>query len=92
MIIKQYCTCNVTCGEGFKPWTRECNNPVSKYGEINCSHLGEPVEYTGHVQQNLVLVSQFFINKKIRNTKGPLNFLGIFYYYLQLTMDTATGF
>jgi hypothetical protein len=39
-------TCNVTCGEGFETWTRECNNPEPKYGGRNCSHLGEPVEYT----------------------------------------------
>ncbi|CAB3998513.1 partial [Paramuricea clavata] len=38
-------TCNVTCGEGFGTWTRECNNPEPKYGGRNCSHLGEPVEY-----------------------------------------------
>ncbi|CAB4019964.1 Hypothetical predicted protein [Paramuricea clavata] len=36
-------TCNVTCGEGFGTWTRECNNPEPKYGGKNCSHLGEPV-------------------------------------------------
>ncbi|CAB4014749.1 coadhesin-like isoform X2, partial [Paramuricea clavata] len=38
-------TCNVTCGEGFGTWTRECNNPQPKYGGINCSHLGEHVQY-----------------------------------------------
>ncbi|CAB4031608.1 Hypothetical predicted protein [Paramuricea clavata] len=38
-------TCNVSCGEGFETWTRECNNPEPKYGGRNCSHLGEPVEY-----------------------------------------------
>ncbi|CAB3998077.1 Hypothetical predicted protein [Paramuricea clavata] len=38
-------TCNVTCGEGFGTWSRECNYPEPKYGGRNCSHLGEPVEY-----------------------------------------------
>ncbi|CAB4004558.1 coadhesin-like isoform X2 [Paramuricea clavata] len=38
-------TCNVTCGEGFRTWTRECNNPEPEYGGRNCSQLGEPVEY-----------------------------------------------
>ncbi|CAB4016143.1 Hemicentin-1, partial [Paramuricea clavata] len=37
--------CNVTCGEGFETWSRECNNPEPKYGGRNCSNLGEPVEY-----------------------------------------------
>jgi hypothetical protein len=40
-----YSTCNVTCGEGFGTWTRECNNSEPKYGGRNCSHIGEPVEY-----------------------------------------------
>ena len=38
-------TCNVTCGEGFGLWSRQCNNPEPKYGGKNCSHLGDPVEY-----------------------------------------------
>lgn len=40
-------TCNVTCGEGFKIWTRECNNPKPKHGGRNCSHLGESIKYAG---------------------------------------------
>lgn len=38
-------TCNVTCGEGFETWTRNCNNPEPLFGGANCSHLGEPVQY-----------------------------------------------
>ena len=37
-------TCNVTCGEGFETWSRECNNPEPMYGGRNCSHLGESFE------------------------------------------------
>lgn len=36
--------CNVTCGEGFDTWTRDCKNPQPKFGGRDCSHLGEPVE------------------------------------------------
>ncbi len=37
--------CNVSCGEGFETWSRECNNPAPKYGGRNCRRLGEVVEY-----------------------------------------------
>ncbi|XP_028414636.1 plasminogen-like [Dendronephthya gigantea] len=37
--------CNVTCGEGFETWTRNCNNPEPKFDGTNCSHLGEAIEY-----------------------------------------------
>ncbi|XP_028418128.1 A disintegrin and metalloproteinase with thrombospondin motifs adt-1-like [Dendronephthya gigantea] len=37
--------CNVTCGEGFETWSRDCNNDEPKFGGRNCSHLGEPLEY-----------------------------------------------
>ncbi|XP_028399013.1 uncharacterized protein LOC114522511 [Dendronephthya gigantea] len=37
--------CNVTCGEGFETWTRDCDNPGPKFGGRNCSHLGEAIEY-----------------------------------------------
>ncbi|XP_028399006.1 uncharacterized protein LOC114522508 isoform X2 [Dendronephthya gigantea] len=37
--------CNVTCGEGFETWTRDCNNPGPKFGGRNCSLLGEAIEY-----------------------------------------------
>ncbi|XP_028399009.1 uncharacterized protein LOC114522509 isoform X2 [Dendronephthya gigantea] len=37
--------CNVTCGEGFETWKRDCNNPGPKFGGRNCNQLGEAIEY-----------------------------------------------
>ncbi|XP_028408139.1 uncharacterized protein LOC114530726 [Dendronephthya gigantea] len=38
-------SCNVTCGESFKIWTRKCDNPEPKHGGRNCSHLGESIKF-----------------------------------------------
>ena len=37
--------CNATCGEGFETWVRDCDNPEPKFGGVNCSQFGDPVEY-----------------------------------------------
>ena len=37
--------CNVTCGDGFETWIRDCDNPEPKFGGRNCSLLGTPVDY-----------------------------------------------
>ena len=36
--------CNVTCGQGHKSRTRECNNPAPENGGFNC--IGDNVEVT----------------------------------------------
>ncbi|XP_028416139.1 hemicentin-1-like isoform X1 [Dendronephthya gigantea] len=37
--------CNVSCGEGFETWQRDCDKPKPKFGGKYCSEIGESVEY-----------------------------------------------